>query len=188
MIFNKHYGLDGQHSFLSPSKYSWINYDEEKLARSFEAAMASRKGTELHALAHNMIRLGVYARQSKKTFNMYVNDALGYRMKPEQLLFFSENCFGTADAISYSEKKRVLRISDLKTGVSPTSEKQLLIYAALFCLEYGHSPFDMERIELRIYQNNEVREYHADPEEVVYIMEKAKVFDKIIRAIREEQE
>jgi hypothetical protein len=29
--FRKHSHLEGQHAFLSPSTYHWINYDEEKL-------------------------------------------------------------------------------------------------------------------------------------------------------------
>lgn len=189
MIFNKHFNLQGQHALLSASKYHWINYDEDKLDRYFKAQMASRRGSELHALAHDLIRLGVKLPRNTKTLNMYVNDAIGYRMTPEQTLFYSENCFGTPDAISYSEKVRTLRISDLKTGVSQTSEKQLLVYAALFLLEYGKAlgitPFDIS-IELRIYQNDEVRVYDVDPEEITYIIDKIISFDKRIKELREE--
>jgi hypothetical protein len=32
---------------------------------------------------------------------MYVNDAIGYQMTPEQPIYYSENCVGTADAISF---------------------------------------------------------------------------------------
>lgn len=151
--------------------------------------MAAQRGTELHALAHELIRLGVKLGNSKRTLNLYVNDAISYRMTPEQLLFYSENCFGTADTVSFSERRMILRISDLKTGVTKSSEKQTLIYAALFCLEYGFemgiTPFDITT-ELRIYQENEVRQYLADPEDLVYIMEKIKTFDRRIRELREE--
>ena len=59
----------------------------------------------------------------------------------EQALYYSDNCFGTADAISF--KKNFLRIHDLKTGVTPGSMKQLLIYASMFCLEYNFLPIQI---------------------------------------------
>lgn len=62
--------------------------------------------------------------------NMYVNDAISFRMVPEQILFYSENCFGTADTIVF--RNGTLRIHDLKTGVVPAHMEQLEIYAALF--------------------------------------------------------
>lgn len=183
MIFNKHSNLVGQHAFLSASKYHWINYDEDKLDRTFIAAMAAQRGTELHALAHDLIRLGVKLPRNTKTLNQYVNDCLGFRMVPEQVLYYSDNCFGTADAIGF--RRNVLRISDLKTGVTPTSEKQLEVYAALFCLEYKVRPSEIA-IELRIYQNDEMRLYDTDPDEITHIMDKIIVFDKRINALREE--
>jgi hypothetical protein len=61
------------------------------------------------------------------------------------------------------------------------------VYAALFCLEYDKNPFDI-KIELRIYQDNEVAVYDADPEDIVYIMEKIVEFDKIIGHKRLEEE
>ncbi len=91
MIFNKHSNLIGQHAFLSASKYSWINYDEDKLDRVYVAALAAKRGTELHVLAHELIRLGVKLPKSPKTMNLYVNDALGYRMTPEQIVYYSDN-------------------------------------------------------------------------------------------------
>ena len=191
MIFNKHSTLKGSHALLSASKYHWINYDDEKLDRYFASQVAAVRGTELHALAHELIRLKVKLPQSSKTLNMYVNDVLGYRMTPEQPLFYSENCFGTPDAISYSEKKKILRISDLKTGVTPTSEKQLLVYAALFFLEYGKAlgvtAFDVET-QLRIYQNDEVRLYLADPVDITYIIDKIITFDRRLKVLREESQ
>jgi len=183
MIFNKHSALVGQHAFLSASKYHWIGYDDDKLERVYVAAMAAQRGTELHTLAHELIRLGVKLGRSPKTLNMYVNDAIGYRMTPEQPLFYSTNCYGTVDAISFRKNK--LRIHDLKTGITQTSEHQLEVYAALFCLEYRYKPFDIE-IELRIYQNDEIRIYEGDPDTITHIMEKIKSFDKRISLMQKE--
>lgn len=185
MIFNTHFDLRGQHALLSASKPSWLNYDDEKLAQYLIANEAAKRGTELHAFAHEAIRLKQRLRTTGQTVARYVNDAISYRMTPEQLLFYSEHCFGTPDAISFSEKKSILRISDLKTGVGKTDIRQLEIYAALFCLEYGYKPFEIE-IELRIYQSDECREYEGDPEVIAKIMDKIVTFDRAIRAMREE--
>ncbi len=183
MLFNTHSNLIGRHAFLSASKYHWINYDEDKLDRVFLTALAAQRGTELHAFAHEAIRLGIKLPRTQKTLNLYVNDAIGYRMTPEQVLYYSDNSFGTADAISY--RRGMLRIADLKTGVTATSEHQLEVYAALFCLEYLMKPFEIE-IELRIYQSDEVRIYEADPDVIFHIMDRIIIFDKRINAIRME--
>ena len=136
MNFNKHSHLEGQHAFLSASKYHWTGYDVEKLTDSYLKYLATQRGVELHDFACQCIRLGIRLPRRSETLNLYVNDAIGYKMTPEQVLYYSYNSFGTADAISFRNK--MLRIHDLKTGVSPTSMRQLEIYAALFCLEYGH--------------------------------------------------
>jgi hypothetical protein len=183
MDFNRHTKLTGMHSFLSPSNYHWINYDEDKLDRVFLASQAARRGTELHALAHELIRLRVKLPEDNKTLSMYVNDAIGYRMTPEQILFYSENCYGTADCISYTREK--LRVHDLKTGVTDASVHQLEVYVALFCLEYGIKPTEIES-ELRLYQNNEVRVYVPQPMDIVLIMDKIMTFDKRIKYLRAE--
>ena len=177
MNFNSHFRLEGQHAFLSASKYHWINYDDEKLINVFTRAQAIQRGTELHELAHNLIRLGVKLPKTNKTLNMYVNDAIGFKMTTEQILYYSDNCFGTADAISF--KKGFLRIHDLKSGDSPASIKQLMIYTALFCLEYGHKPIDLQ-IELRLYQADEATPYIPDPQDISHIMERIIISDKII--------
>lgn len=183
MIFNRHSDLAGQHAFLSASKYHWTNYDEEKLERTYMTALAAQRGNELHAFAHHAIRLGVRLPRNNNTLNTYVNDAIGFRMSPEQVLFYSTNCFGTADAIGF--KKGFLRIHDLKTGITPTSERQLEVYAALFCLEYRMKPFEIG-IELRIYQSNEVRIYEPDPDDLMHLMDKIIVFDRRIEEIKQE--
>lgn len=114
---------------------------------------------------------------------MYVNDAIAYKMNVEQPLYYSDNCFGTADAISF--RRRKLRIHDLKNGITPASFSQLEVYAALFCLEYGHSPYDIE-IELRIYQNNQVLVHDPDADHIAYIMDKIVDFDEKIEMLKEE--
>lgn len=183
MIFNTHSDLAGQHAFLSASKYHWINYSDDKLDATYLAALAAARGTRLHDFAHKAIELGIKLDDVPQTLNQYVNDAIGFRMTPEQILYYSDNCFGTADAISFSRMK--LRISDLKTGSTATSEHQLEVYAALFCLEYRMKPMELD-IELRIYQNNEVRLYIADPDVITHIMDRIITFDRRINAIRRE--
>lgn len=181
MRFNSHSNLAGTHAFLGASNYHWINYSDDKLDMAYTTAQAARRGTELHELARNAIRLGVKLPDTPTTMNLYVNDAIGYRMTPEQVLFYSVNCYGTADTISF--RKNMLRIHDLKSGVTRSSEKQLFVYAALFCLEYGFKPFNIE-IEVRIYQSDEVRIYVPDPEEILYIIDKIISFDKRIEALK----
>ncbi|HAE24268.1 MAG TPA: hypothetical protein DCG33_02915 [Prevotellaceae bacterium] len=181
MNFNNHSKFEGQHAFLSASKYHWIRYDEAKIADTYSSFLVTQKGTTLHDFAARCIRLGQKLQRSRKTLNMYVNDAIGYRMNPEQVLFYSENCFGTADAISF--KNNLLRIHDLKTGVTPAHMEQLEIYAALFCLEYDKKPSEIS-IELRIYQNDEVQTYIPEPDEIKAIMEKIVTFDAIISELK----
>lgn len=183
MLFNKHLNLTGTHAFLGASNYHWINYDDEKLDRAFKLAQAARRGVELHEFARMAIRLGRRLPDNSETLNMYVNDAIGFGLTPEQILFYSVNCYGTADTIGFRKDK--LRIHDYKSGVSKTSEKQLYVYAALFCLEYGVKPHKIET-ELRIYQSDEVRVYPGDPEEIVYIMDRIVTFDKRIEELKQE--
>ena len=116
---------------------------------------------------------------------MYVNDAIGFKMTPEQVLYYSEFAFGTADAISF--RNNMLRIHDLKTGVTPAHMEQLLIYAALFCLEYNHKPGEI-KMELRLYQNDEIVHHEPTAEDIAPIMDKVVSFDKIIRQIRQREE
>lgn len=182
MQFNQHLGLRDKHAFLSPSNYHWLNYDSQKLEARFFTVMSARRGTDLHALAHEAIRLGVKLSRSNQAMSTYVNDAIAYRMVCEQPLYYSDNCFGTPDTIGFRRNK--LRIHDLKTGIAATSEKQLEVYAALFCLEYQINPFDIE-IELRIYQRDEIRVYEPNPEAIISIMEKIVEFDLQIESIKE---
>lgn len=183
MIWNKHSDLVGKHAFLSGSKYHWINYDEDKLAEAYDKAMTAARGTRLHALAHDLISLGIKLPNTNQTLNMYVNDCIGYRMKTEQILFHSYNAFGTADAIDFRE--RVLKIFDLKNGVIPTKETQLEVYAAFFCLEYKVRPAEID-YDLRIYQNDQIYRFDTDPEDITYIMSRIVEFDKLIESMKEE--
>ena len=182
MKFNSHPNLEGSHAFLGASKYHWINYDEEKLVASYNSFIAAQRGTELHEFAAQCIRLGQKLPRSNKTLNMYVNDAIGFKMTPEQVLYYSDNCYGTADAIAYWNDS--LRIHDLKTGAIPAHMEQLLVYAALFCLEYRIKPGTI-RTELRIYQNDDMIIHAPQADEILPIIDKIIQFDKLIRKIKE---
>lgn len=184
MNFNKHFNLNGQHAFLGASKYHWINYDDDKLVEAYSRFLATQRGTELHEFAAMCIKLGQKLPKSKKTLNMYVNDAIGYRMTPEQVLYYSDNCFGTADAISF--KDGLLRIHDLKTGAVPAHMEQLMVYSALFCLEYKTKPAEIG-IELRLYQNDEILVHEPEADEIVPIIDKIITFDKLINKIKSEE-
>ena len=134
MNFTKHSELEGLHAVFGASKYHWLNYNDDKILdyyyNSYQAAM---KGSRLHELAKMAIEEGVKLK-GNNTLAMFVNDAIGYHMQPEQVLLYSMPFFfGTADAISF--KNNFLRIHDLKTGKTPVHMEQLSIYAALLCLE-----------------------------------------------------
>ena len=117
---------------------------------------------------------------------MYVNDALKFKLTPEQPLYYSRNCFGTADGISFDEQKRFLRIHDLKTGASPTHMEQLQIYAALFCLEYHVKPGTFDS-ELRIYQNDAIQIYVPESTDIAKIMDTIIRFDDRIEKLKMEE-
>lgn len=181
MNFKDHSELHGKHAFLSPSNYHWLNYDEQKLEARYFSFASAQRGSDLHKLAHDAIRLGVKLSKSNLSLSTYVNDAIGYKMKCDQILFYSENCFGEADAISFRRGK--LRIHDLKTGLTRASEKQLEVYAALFCLEYSIDPYSIE-FELRIYQREEISVFEPTSERIEEIMDKIVAFDLQVQALR----
>ena len=184
MNFAKHYNLKDQHALLGASKYQWIRYSDDKIAELYFANKAKEEGTRIHALASELIDLGIKLPDNKKTLNMYVNDAIGYKMETEQVLYYSMNCFGTADAICF--RNNMLRIHDLKTGKIPAHFEQLMIYAALFCLEYDFKPSDIG-IELRIYQSNDILFMNPDVSDIVPIMDRIITADKIISKIQIEE-
>ena len=146
--------------------------------------MAAQRGTELHEFAAQCIRLGQKLPKSKKTLNMYVNDAIGFKMTPEQTLYYSENCFGTTDAISFRDN--FLRIHDLKTGEIPAHMEQLEIYASLFCLEYGIKPTQIE-MELRLYQSEEILVFNPSADDLIPIINNIIKFNKVIERLKAEE-
>lgn len=139
--------------------------------------LAAEQGTILHDFAKTCILMGQRLEDNKKTLNMYVNDAIGFKMRPEQVLYYSPYCFGTADAISFRHNQ--LRIHDLKTGKGPTHMEQLKVYASIFCLEYDIDASDID-IELRIYQNDEIRIHKPEIDEIIPIMDKIITCSKLI--------
>lgn len=184
MNWNSHSNLKGLHAeLLGASQHAWLNYDEDKLVDRYIGIKAKERGTELHELAERLIKLNVKLPKSQKTLNMYVNDAIGFKMMPEQVLYYSPNCFGTADTIAF--RNNILRIHDLKTGSIPAHMEQLYIYDALFCLEYKYKPGDI-KFENRIYQNNEILIATPEADIILPIMDKIKTFSKLIDKINEE--
>lgn len=178
--FNDHSKLGGSHAAFSPSQPHWLRYDDEKVVNSYNNKRAAEMGTILHAWAQQTIDLGIKQPRSNKTLYAYVNDVIGYRMSTEVVLYYSPRIYGTADAISF--KNNILRISDLKTGTTPAKMDQLYIYAALFCLEYRIDPKNI-KIELRLYQNDKVKEEFPTADEIIPIMEHIAHVDKIAEEI-----
>lgn len=198
MIFNKHLELEGRHAVLSPSKHYWMNYDDEALIKNYISSFATDIGTIVHEFAADRITYKIpldsgneEAKNSLLIFLLkngipfrvidldrifynlvpYVNDAIGYKMESEVRLKYSDLCFGTADAIGV--RRNWLRIHDLKTGQTPASMDQLMCYAGLFFLEYkrDYRPQTM-KVELRIYQNQEVLITQPSSEEIKAVMDK----------------
>lgn len=179
MNFVKHSNLEGLHAPFSASQSAWLRYDDQKMIDSLRNKQAALMGTRLHAWAKETIDLGIKQPKSKKTLYAYVNDAIGFKMSTEVVLYYSDYFFGTADAISFRDG--ILRIHDLKTGITPVHMDQLLIYAALFCLEYKIKPGTIH-FELRIYQNDGVLEEFPTAEDIAPIMDmivhKNKILEK----------
>lgn len=182
MQFNPHKNLEGLHAPFSPSQPSWLRYDDEKFLEVYANKQAAEMGTILHAWAKSTIDLGLKQPKSRKTLYMYVNDAIGFGMDTEVVLYYSDRFFGTADAICFRKQpngRYILRIHDLKTGVSKVHMEQLMIYAAIFCLEYKVTPGDID-FELRIYQNNDYVYHNPTVEEIAPIMDKIVHVDRLL--------
>lgn len=184
MSLNRYSSLKGQHAFLSPSNYHWLRYTPDKLVEIWRNNQAAKRGTEIHDIAAKCIEHGIKLPRTGQTLNMYVNDAIGYRMEPEVTLFYSQVCFGTVDAIGFNRK--LLRIHDLKTGITPASMDQLMIYAGLYCLQEHINPFDIS-FELRIYQNNDVVKAEPSPDEVKDVMDIIVEYSRILEDIIEKE-
>lgn len=183
MNFVKHLNLEGLHAPFSPSQSAWLRYDDDKALTVYSNRKAAEIGTRLHAWAKETIDLGIKQPKSKKTIYAYVNDAIGFKMSTEVVLYYSERFFGTADAICF--RNGFLRIHDLKTGKTPVHMEQLEIYAALFCLEYKVKPGDIE-MELRIYQNDEILVHNPTAEDIAPIIDKIVHLNKLLEQIEKE--
>lgn len=183
MTFFKHPNLEGLHAPFGASKSSWLRYDDEKAIETFKNMQMKEMGTRLHAWAKETIDLGIKQPRSDKTLYAYVNDAINYKMDTEVVLYYSDNFFGTADAISFRNNE--LRIHDLKTGTAESTKieshaEQVMIYAALFCLEYKIKPSDI-KIYLAVYKNNEVFAFEPETDDIVHIMDKIVHLDKLLK-------
>lgn len=183
MIFMKHSNLEGLHAPFSASKPSWLRYDDQKVMDVYGNLKAAELGTKLHQWAKDTIDLGLKQPRSNKTLYAYVNDAIGFKMQTEVVLYYSDRFFGTADAISF--RNNFLRIHDLKTGKNPVKMEQLEVYAALFCLEYRIKPGDI-KMELRIYQNDEIIVHKPTAEDILPVMDKIVYIDKLIEKYEKE--
>ena len=184
MIFNKHSNLEGLHAPFSASRPTWLRYDDEKAMETYSNRKAAEMGTILHQWAKDTIDLKIKQPRSNKTIYAYVNDAIGFKMDTEVVLYYSDRFFGTADAICF--RNGVLRIHDLKTGKSPVHMEQLEVYAALFCLEYKMKPGQIQ-MELRIYQNDEVIVHKPTAEDILPIMDQIIHLDKLLEKIDNEE-
>ena len=187
MNFNRHSNLSGLHATFSPSQSSWLRYDDEKALEVFRNKKAAEMGSRLHDWAKQTIDLGIKQPRSGKTLYAYVNDAIGFKMETEVVLFYSENFYGTADAISF--RNNFLRIHDLKTGKVGKTEshmEQLEVYAALFCLEYKINPSEIE-MELRVYKNDEVVCHTPAAEDIIEIMNKIIHLNKLLDDVKRKE-
>lgn len=186
MEFKDHHNLEGLHAPFSASQSHWLRYDDEKAIDIYRNKKASALGTRLHEWAAETIKLGIKQPRSNKTLYSYVNDAIGFKMTPEVVLFYSERFFGTADAICF--RNGILRIHDLKTGKVGKIEdhmEQLEVYAALFCLEYKIKPGEI-KMELRVYKNDEVLVHTPEADDIVPIMDKIVHLNRLLEKIDEE--
>ena len=185
MKWNEHSRYEGQHAMFPASRPSWLNYDDAHIFEYCDLVKAKERGTRLHKFAQDCIELGEgLPKKPVTTLRLYVNDAIRYNMKPETVLFYSKYFFGTTDSISFSND--ILRIHDLKTGIIPGKIEQLMIYDALFCLEYSIDPHDIQH-KLRIYQFDAFTESEPDPDRIEEIGDQIVRFNELL-LIREEED
>jgi hypothetical protein len=137
----------------------------------------------LYLLSHNIPRGIIDPGRYVDNFCAYVNDAIGFDMVPEQPLKYSENAYGTADAIRFNEKKMQLRIHDYKSGVTKPCLRQLEVYAAFFCMEYHIKPKDL-KIILQIYWQNEIIVGEPTAADIVPLMDKIVDYDNFIKSLK----
>ena len=168
--------LRGKHAFMAPSQYYWLYDNREKFIARYDNSDAQLRGTLDHEFAELCIKRKQKLPKSKSTLNQYVNDAIAYDMVPEVALRYSDICFGHADCLTFDERKKLLRIHDLKTGNTPAKFDQLEIYAALFYSQYWDQieyslmiPIKECRTELRIYQFDDVQIEELPMDDVIDI-------------------
>lgn len=207
MIWNDHKEFEGKHAFLGASQFRWINWDFQTLEERYYGQFAQLIGTTLHELAQDCINHRIKLNKSDKhlidlylskvyvpkaaydsdaiLLNLipFVNDAIGFHMSSEVVLYYSYYCFGTCDAICVNEKEKIIRIHDYKSGETPAHMEQLLIYAALYYLEYRKNPNEYKTI-LRIYQNFETVEYIPEPMEIEKFMKLIRDYDNHIQIMK----
>ena len=185
MKWNDHSRYEGQHALFPASRPSWLNYGEDQLLTYCDAVAAKERGTRLHKFAQDCIELGQWLpKKPETTLSLYVNDAIALNMSPEKVLFYSKYFFGTTDAISFDGA--LLRIHDLKTGAIPGKIEQLMIYDALYCLEYNSDPSDIGHT-LRIYQFDDFSEVTPESGRISEIMDQIVRFNELL-LLREEEE
>ena len=194
MEWNDHKDLEGKHAFLGASNFHWLNWDDKTFEERYYNQFLASAGTAVHKLAHDcivgriritkhdkhLVDLALYhsyipadycnSEEFLENLVPFVNDAIGFHMSSEILLYYSPFCFGTTDAICFNELEKILRIHDLKTGMTDAHMEQLLIYAALFCLEYHKNP-NQFKTELRIYQSSQIVVYNPEPKEIEKFMD-----------------
>lgn len=215
MNFNKHSNLEGLHAPFTASQPYWLGKTIEENVERYRSSWLPTIGTVSHAFAQSMISKRIkLSKSDMKMYRLYlldnktqciprniidgidlesiflnlipyINDAIGYRMSPEVVLYYSPRFFGTADAISFT--KNMLRIHDLKTGRTKAKMEQLLIYAAYFCLEYGIRPGDIS-IELRIYQNGEVVYFNPSVDDILPVMDQIQTQDRSLEEMIQEED
>lgn len=192
MIFRERLDLRGKHAFLAPSRVNWPE-DEKALITSRQNFYNVSLGTAIHEIADDLVkkkikitkadrhliqyellrrgipRVAIDQDKILETLVPYVTDAISFSMSTEVVLYYSQDCFGTTDAIAFDEINRFLRIHDLKTGEIDAHMVQLVRYAALFCYDYNIDP-EVIGNELRIYQKGEIVQYSATPNEIIDVM------------------
>lgn len=207
MIWNEHSELRGKHAIFAPSNPSFLNYglgkeSEDVIFQRFASQYSPLIGTIVHDFAEERILYNQKLHKTNKSDLLirllkagippividldyiygnlipYVNDAISFRMDPEVILKYSDDCFGTTDAICYREKE--LLIHDLKTGKTPVHMDQLLVYSALFFLEYKANPETTTTI-LRIYQAHDILEDRPEPERIRAAMNQIVELDKKVK-------
>jgi hypothetical protein len=210
MIWNDHHELEGKHAFLGASNFHWINWTDEEFENHYYNQYSTVIGTAIHELAHDCIMSRTHlTKHDKNTINItlyhayvpldsfdpyiilnnlipFIDDAIGYHMSSEILLYYNEFCFGTTDAICFNESEKKLRIHDLKTGEGIAHIEQLLLYSALFCLEYSKDPSKIST-ELRIYQNSQVSVFVPTSEQITRLMDLIRLRTSNIVSIHERE-